>query len=446
MSFFSFFQKILPSVKDPAKVPVLKQKLIWTGIVLVVFFILGTIKLIGVSPDALISLEYFQMIMASQLGTLISLGIGPIVLSSIILQLLVGVKVINLNFSNPNDRAKFGILQKLFAIVLSVIEAIVAVSVGMLVPLPGMALFVIIQVALGSIILLYLDEVVSKYGIGSGIGLFIAAGVSQSIIWRLFALPSATLGTKGLLFVAIDSIATGAISQLISSFLIPVLITLAVFLIVVYVEGMHVNIPLTVGRSGIGAKYPVKLLYVSNMPVILAATLFANVALFVNLAKGTFLENIMFKISALLTPQYGLLENTILGGATWGMWGNAFIYMIIFVATCVLFGKFWVQVGGQDSASVAKQLQSSGMSIPGFRRDQRVLTTVLKRYVPTITILGSLFVGLLAFFSDLTGAIGSGIGILLTVGIIYKFYEQIAKDPMFMTSGFVKKLVGKNKN
>jgi len=446
MSFYSIAQKILPSVKDPSKVPVLKKKLIWTGIVLAVFFILGTVKLIGISPTALINLEYYQMIMASQLGTLISLGIGPIVLSSIILQLLVGVKVINLNFSNPEDRAKFSILQKLFAVVLSVVEAVVAVSVGMLVPLPGMGLMIVIQVALGSILLLYLDEVVSKYGIGSGVGLFIAAGVSQSIIWRLFALPSATLGTKGLLFVAFDSITTGAISQLISSFIIPLLVTFAVFLIVVYVEGMHVNIPLTVGRSGIGAKYPVKLLYVSNMPVILAATLFANVALFVNLAKNTFLENIMFKIAAILTPQYGLLENTILGGATWGMWGSALIYMVIFVVTCVLFGKFWVQVGGQDSASVAKQLQSSGMSIPGFRRDQRVLTTVLKRYIPTITILGSLFVGLLAFFSDLTGAIGSGIGILLTVGIIYKFYEQIAKDPMFVSSGFLKNIVGKNKN
>ncbi|MCK9292829.1 MAG: preprotein translocase subunit SecY [archaeon] len=446
MSFYSIAQKILPSVKDPSKVPVLKKKLIWTGIVLAVFFILGTVKLIGISPTALVNLEYYQMIMASQLGTLISLGIGPIVLSSIILQLLVGVKVINLNFSNPEDRAKFSILQKLFAVVLSIVEAVVAVSVGMLVPLPGMALFIVIQVALGSILLLYLDEVVSKYGIGSGVGLFIAAGVSQSIIWRLFALPSATLGTKGLLFVAFDSITTGAISQLISSFIIPLLVTFAVFLIVVYVEGMHVNIPLTVGRSGIGAKYPVKLLYVSNMPVILAATLFANVALFVNLAKNTFLENIMFKIAAVLTPQYGLLESTILGGATWGMWGSALIYMVIFVVTCVLFGKFWVQVGGQDSASVAKQLQSSGMSIPGFRRDQRVLTTVLKRYIPTITILGSIFVSLLAFFSDLTGAIGSGIGILLTVGIIYKFYEQIAKDPMFVSSGLMKNIVGKNKN
>lgn len=443
MSFINLMQKLLPSVKDPVKVPNLKKKLLWTGLVLAVFFILGNIELIGVAPEALLQLEYFQLVMASQLGTLITLGIGPIVLASIILQLLVGVKIFNLDFSNPADRAKFGVWQKLLAIILAFVEAVVSVKVGMLVPLPGMTFLVVLQAALGTIVLLYLDEVVSKYGIGSGIGLFIAAGVSQTILWRIFMFPSIANGQSGLISIAIDAIKTGAFTTLLSSVLIPIIVTLVVFFVIVYIEGMHVNIPLTVGRSGMGAKYPVKLLYVSNMPVILASTLLANVNLFVNLAKGTAIENFIFKMSAFLTPQYGLLETTILGGATGAMWLQAFGYMIIFVLICVVFGKFWVQVGGQNSEAVAKQLQSSGMSIPGFRRDQRVLTTVLKRYIPTITVLGSIFVGLLAFFSDLTGAIGSGIGILLTVGIIYRFYEQMAKDQMFESSALVKQIMGK---
>lgn len=443
MSIYDLLGKILPSVKDPEKVPTIKKKLIWTGIVLALFFILGSIALIGISPTALSRLEFFQTVMASDLGTLISLGIGPIVLASIILQLLVGVKVINLNFSNPEDRAKFSLLQKLVAIFLAFIEAIVAVSVGMLVPLPGMWLFVVIQVALGSIVLLYLDEVVSKWGIGSGIGLFIAGGVAQQIIWRVFSLPSA-VSTGGLIFIAIETLRTGAMLSLLSSVILPILVTLLVFFVVVYVEGMHVNIPLTVGRSGMGAKYPVKLLYVSNMPVILTATLFANVVLFVNLAKGTFLENFFYKLGVFLTPQYGLLENTMLGGATLGLWGQALIYGIVFVVVCIVFGKFWVELGGQNSESVARQLQSQGMSMPGFRRDERVLATVLKRYIPTITILGSIFVGVLAVLSDLTGAIGSGIGILLTVGIVYRFYEQLAKEQVFESSAFLKKVMGKN--
>ena len=442
MSFYAIAQKLLPSVKDPTKSLTIKDKLIWTAIVLVVFFILGTVMLIGINQAQLPQLEYLQMILASQIGSLITLGIGPIVLASIILQLLVGVKIINLDFSNPQDRAKFSILQKVSSVALAIVEAIVAVKIGFLVPMPGMGFFVALQVVIGSIIILYLDEVVSKYGIGSGIGLFIAAGVSQTVIWRIFSPPLAG-STGGLIFMAIDYISTGSMLPLLTSVLIPLLMTIIVFLLVVYVEGMHVNIPLTVGRSGMGAKYPVKLLYVSVMPVIFASTLFANFNLLVNLAKNTSLENIMFKIGAVLTPQYQLLESAILGGATATMWIHALIYMVLFVLTCVIFGKFWVMVGGQDATSVARQLQNSGMSIPGFRRDERVLATVLNRYIPTITILGSIFVGLLAFVSDLTGAIGSGTGILLTVGVIYKIYEVLAKDQVFQNSALLKQVAGR---
>lgn len=442
MSFFYKLLGALPSVKEPVQVPNVKKKLIWTVIVLVIFFVMGTIQLIGLDTSRIVDIGFYQTILASNMGTIISLGIGPIVLASIILQLLVGVKIINLDFSNKDGRAKFSALQKFLAIILSIVEAIVMVTIGLLHPLSGMMIFVVTQIALGSIFLMYLDEVVTKYGIGSGIGLFIAAGVCKVIIWTIFVIPSVATG-GGLLFQAISYMKTGAMIQLLSYVILPIIITLLVFLIVVFVENMHVNIPLTVGRSGIGAKYPVKLLYVSNMPVILTATLFANLALFARLASGTFLEGIVFTITNVLRPQNRLLQNIILGGVSGTAIVNALIYMVIFVAFCVLFGVFWVRMANQSSKSVAQQLQRSGMSIPGFRRDERVLTTVLKRYIPTITILGSIFVGLLAFFADISGSIGGGIGILLTVGIIYRFYEQLAKDQLFESSSFMKQLIGR---
>ena len=83
------------------------------------------------------------------------------------------------------------------------------------------------------------------------------------------------------------------------------------------------------------------------------------------------------------------------------------------------------------------------MSIPGFRRDERVIVTVLNRYIPTIVIMGSITVGLLAVFADMTGAIGTGTGILLTVGIVYKFYEQLAKDQLFESGNFLKTMLNK---
>lgn len=442
MSFFDAILRALPTVKDPVKVPNVRQKLLWTLIALVVFFVMGTIALIGLSPENALNLGFYQTVLASNIGTLITLGIGPIVLASIILQLLVGVKIINLDFSNPKDRAKFSGIQKLVAIILAVVEAVIF-TIKMQ-TMPGMFFWVVFQIVLGSVILIYLDEVVSKYGIGSGIGLFIAANVCQEIIWRLFSFPISASGYPGgLLFLGIEYLSTGATINLLSAVILPILFTLLVFFAVVYAESMHVNIPLTVGRSGMGAKFPVKLMYVSNMPVILAATLFANISMFSVLAKGSFLESVMLPLGNFLTAPHGLIQEVILGTATMSMIWHAIGYMIVFVFICVIFGILWVEIGGQGPDAVARQLQKSGMSIPGFRRDERVLTSVLKRYIPTIVIIGSIFVGLLAFFADITSALGTGTGILLTVGIVYRFYEQLAKEQLFESSNLLKQIAGK---
>ena len=80
--------------------------------------------------------------------------------------------------------------------------------------------------------------------------------------------------------------------------------------------------------------------------------------------------------------------------------------------------------------SVAKQIRNSGMQIPGFRRDPRVLGRVLERYIPVVTVIGGAAVGALAGFADAIGTVGnaSGTGVLLTVGIMINLYEQIAKE------------------
>ena len=155
MSFFDGLLKILPSVKEPSKVPNTRQKLLWTLVVLVVYFILGTITLYGLDPSKTANISMYQMILASDIGTLITLGIGPIVLASIILQLLAGVKIINFDFQSLKNELGFW-AQKLLAIVLAIVEAIIYSVFSMLVPAPGMLLIVIIQIVLGAIIVIIL--------------------------------------------------------------------------------------------------------------------------------------------------------------------------------------------------------------------------------------------------------------------------------------------------
>ncbi len=478
---------ILPDVKRPVQRPPLKTRLMWVGIALTIFFVLSSIPPIGLLTPARLAeiqktdpakyaylqtqyqgvlqrvafLENVQTILASRLGTLGTLGISPIVMASIILQLLVGAEILQM------DRKRYMAATKIGAILFAFFEAFVYVASGFLpvepsgislLPIGGLAhifdlnaLLVIFQIALGSIILLYLDEVVSKWGIGSGIGLFIVGGVSQVVMYRSLSPRSGSL-----IAFFNNLINQGTLSLDIIG---PLLATILVFLIVVYGEGMRIEIPLTLGRiSGVGGRFPIKFFYVSNIPVILAAALFANIQLFASAMaraglpwlgrfgpNGQPLPDLVLTLDpgkfsiplawAVRAP-YGVLSgwtaiNQYFLNPAQTVFGipleliHVILYVGFMIGFSILFGIFWVETTGMGPKHVARQLQSAGLAIPGFRRDPRVIERVLERYIPIVTILGSAAVGGLAALADLTGAYGTGTGILLSVGILYRLYEEL---------------------
>ncbi len=455
--------RLLPEVKKPDRAPGLQQKLMWTLGILLLYFILGQIYPIGIDPSAVQQrFERIDILLGSKLGTLITAGIGPIVLASIFLQLAVGAKIINLDLSVPKNKQLFQGVQKILAIALSFFEAAIYVFSGYIpsagsvagsaaVPLFGSIfitqLIVMLQLALGAIILLYLDEVVQKYGIGSGISLFIAAGVSQAVfVGALSFLPAAVSGEPvGAIpkFIWHLTVGEGPAKAIFS--MMPLIFTVIIFLVVVYIEGMKIELPLAYGRArGLGAQYPIKFLYVSNMPVILASAVLLNLqlmGLFLSNAGigvlGTYQNNqpvdgLAYFITALPSPQFFNGYDNYLQVITQPREiFHIFTYGIALISLCVIFGWFWIESTGMGASDIAKQLESAGLQIPGFRQDPRVTQKILEKYIPVITILGSLFVGVLAWFADITGALGTGTGILLTVGIIYKFYEELAQQQLF---------------
>ncbi|MBI4215053.1 preprotein translocase subunit SecY [archaeon] len=446
---------LLPEVETPAQKPPLKKRLKWTLFALLIFAIMGVIVPLGMGASSQGGfLQQIQLITASNIGTLATLGIGPIVLASIILQLLIGAGVIKVNLQDMEQRKLFQGTQKLVAIVFAFFEAGIYVVSGFVPAAPGgiNAILLITQLAFAAIVLMYLDEVVSKYGIGSGVGLFIAAGVSFEIFWRAFAWVDQGGQFVGLVPQLIQGIATGNVP---SQAVFPLIFTALVFLVVVFVESMKIEVPLTFGRiRGVGTRYPLKFLYVSNIPVILAAALFANISLW-----GVALENTglpilghfsngqpISGIALYLRTPIGYLGTPEQAAVTLGSF-DAILNIIIFTAAmlglCVLFGKFWVEMSNMGPKSVAAQLQNIGLHVPGFRRDPRVIEGVLERYIPVITIMGSLAVGLLAVLADLTGALGTGTGILLTVGIVYRFYEELASEQAFESMPALKEFMGK---
>ena len=474
MSFIDSLEpiyKMLPEVKGPEVRPNLNKRILWSLIGLILFFVMGSITVIGIAPSSAGNLQQLQIILASQIGTLITIGIGPVVLASIILQLLVGGGLIKIDLTNPKDKAKFTSLQKLLAILLAFVEGSVYVFSGLIAPQPGMLPLVILQIAFGSIVLLYLDEVISKYGIGSGISLFIAGGVAGHVVWRIFN-PTALLAdgsaildlanANGLIFLFVREFGSNTFIAFVN-YLLPIIFTLIVFFVVVFAEGIHVNIPIAVGRAGQKSRFPVKFLYVSNIPVILAVALFANIQIWAQLVKDRvpIIDVFLAKLAAVVIPPYNIVENAVTQGISpiileqivqsitrlqfIGLGGDiihAILYVIILTALSIVFGKFWVEMAGQGPEAIANQLQKGGMFIPGFRRDPRVVRSVLDRYIPPISIMGAAFVGLLAGMADLTGALGSGTGILLTVGIVYRLYEELAKQQLMETHPLIGRLLG----
>ena len=462
MSFIDAILNNLPEVKNPTEQKLsFNEKLKWTSIILVLYFILGSIPLAKLGKNGLQTFQFLSVILGASFGSIISLGIGPIVTASIVLQLLNGSGIFSFDLKTSEGKRRFQGIQKLLSIFFILFEAAIYVFMGGLSPVEGVSPWIIIiQLMIGGILILFFDEVVSKWGFGSGISLFIAAGVSKTIFIRAFSwLPGQ--GVEGY------SYATGAIFQLFQSLaqadsvtfslaLSSILATLIVFIMSVYVESMRVEIPLSYGAvRGYGMRWPLKFIYTSNIPVILAAALTANFQLWARLFQnwgfpilGKFAEGSNVPISGIVKwisipgrTQHGLVGELVSGTVTGTQILQSFSYLIYFMIACVIFSWFWMQTSGMDSSSQAQNILDSGLQIPGFRKDQRILERLLDRYIPALTVMGAIAVGLLAAIADLAGALANGTGILLTVMIVYQLYEEIAKEHMMDMNPMLRKFI-----
>src|SRR3989344_3825676 len=175
----------LPEVKKPIEKKLgFNAKLKWTFIILLGFFILANVSLYGVTAGFLERFEFLEVILGTDFGSIISLGIGPIVMASIILQLLVGSGIISIDTKTPEGKRYFQGLQKLGVIFFIIFESVVYVVMGGIDALPGFAGIVIFQLMLGGFAVMLMDEVSQKWGFGSGVSIFIVAGVAQQIFIR----------------------------------------------------------------------------------------------------------------------------------------------------------------------------------------------------------------------------------------------------------------------
>jgi len=499
----------LPIVRKPKGHVHFRQKLLWTFLTLLLYFTLTNIYIYGLDPEKTIDLfASFRAIMAGASGSLMHLGIGPIVTASIIMQLFVGAKIMNLDLTDDSDKAIYQGTQKLLVIIMIFVEAIPQVF-GYLQPsnafvdgleafAPGHGMFlaqliIVLQLFFGSYLVFLMDELVSKWGIGSGISLFIAAGVSQAIFTGVVswipANPKIPMSVSNppsgcipkTVYILTHSSAAQLFGGRISTILfappnpiIALIGTTIIFLLVAYVESVKIELPLAHERArGARGRYPIKLMYSSNIPVILASALLANIAMWSLLFwSNPTLSQIPILghnpiIGAYPTPEqaaeWGIKTTTPIGGIAyylnrvrglsywllpllnpqaypyvftyqtyWMLLGNVIAYVTFMIGMSIIFAKFWIETANMNARAIANQIQKSGMQIPGFRRSPAVLEKVLNKYIPAVTVFSGAAVGALAAFADLIGTVGntSGTGVLLTVGILIQFYEAMGREQL----------------
>ena len=452
LELFKPISRVIPELKPPERKVSFQNRLIWTLLALLIYFIMAEIPLYGIpvttSGDTFTA---YRVIFASSRGTLMELGIGPIVTAGLIIQLLAGSDIISFDRSSAEDRGLFTTASKFFSIVMIIIQAslyIISGQYGSVTLTKALLLFG--QLLVAGLIIMLLDELVQKgWGIGSGISLFIVGGITANIWWMSFSF----INYDGRAYGAIVAFVQGIWTRLpVPSWffrsngapdMIGFFTTIVVFLVVIYMEGMRVELPISHSQyRGYRGRMPIKLLYVSNIPVILAYALFANfqmVGQFLwsrwNVANDNnwlnWLGTFTYSSSGQPVSTGGLVYYITSPQTLQGVMNNpirAILYALIVILFCVIFSMTWLEIGGLGAEDMADQLLESGMQVPGFRRNKQPIVTLLNRYIPTITIIGGAIVGALAAISDFFGVFGSGMGALLAVSILYQYYQTMVQE------------------
>jgi len=445
----------VPQVPKPKKKISLTEKFVWTGIALLAYLVMGQIPLYGVTNDPKFDfLAFARVIFAAQQGTLMELGIGPIVTAGLLMQLLKGSDLIRMDFKNPDDRSLFTSATKIVTLIVIVAEGVLYGS-SVYGPLTAenapYAIYIVIAQLIGaSAIVMLLDEMVQKgWGIGSGLSLFIMAGIAQTILWSVFSPVPAQDGPVGVLPFTIESIAEGnGADAIFRSGQLPSLFTLAltivVILILVYIEGIHVDIPIVSTKyRGFTAVYPIKLLYTSVIPVILASALLANAVFIGQMMWANYNPNNTnpaFNWIAQFDPQSQGGTATPTGGILYYITPprgieataedpmRAVVYVIFLTGIVTVFSRLWVELGGLSPRTAARNLLDADVQVPGFRRSEGSVETLLNRYIPSLTLLSGMIIGLLAGVSDVLNVFGTGTGILLLVNIMVSYYQTLVKE------------------
>ncbi len=450
------FMFLLPEVSPPERRLMFREKVLWTMVAMFTLLVGSQIPIYGI-PRMVDGDPFYWMraIFASSRGSLMELGIAPLVTASMGLQLLSGARLLNYDSRSREDRELFAATQKLSTLLITLLQAVGYVLSGAYGPVAAMGLatssIIVAQLLLGGLIVILLDEMLTKgHGIGNVTNLFILSHVSQ----HLFAAAVSPIGImtsrgseyEGALLVFLQYLFTNP-KYLVYAFfrtdganLTSLFTTAVVAVVALYFQGYRIVIPVKYQKvRSMETSYPVKLFYTGNTPAVLLSALVGNMyfvsqILYSNLPSN-FLVNLIGQWQSVsadpraAVPIGGLAYWISPPGSILEFFRHPFhvvFYAAFVLAGCTYFAKSWIEITNSGSREVAKNLKEHNLTMKGYR--DTTVVAVLDRYIPTTAALGGFAVGALLLGADLLGCIGSGASLILATTTVYQYFESIVRE------------------
>jgi preprotein translocase subunit SecY len=457
MNFLTF----LPTVSRPQRKIPLSRRLFWTVVVATVYILMTITPLYGVAhkqeqQGTQQAQLLLSIIFGTAYGTLAHLGIGPIVIAGILLEVFAFSGLLNLDLNKREDRLKFTLLLKWTALGIAALEAVAYVLAGQfgeVTPLGGV--LIVVQLLIATVIIILLDDLMSKgWGIGSAISLIIFLGVSRQIFLSLFSWDivkddNESLHVFGLLpalgAALYDLFTRGDATALVGLVDRPVVLkgqitylpdfvgllsTLVLAFVILYLEMMKVNIPVTAGQyRGIKFTIPLRFVYVSVLPII-------------------FTTYSLLLVGQLLLP---FADNPVVGGIVQVIFlphrfffnvPALILHYLVYVALAIAFAWVWVQLAGLSAEDQARQFTQSQLHVPGFRQSEKILAKILERPINALTIISGFLAGSFAALGNILGVWGGGAGLILLIEIALQYYALVMREQMMEMYPGLKQLLG----
>jgi len=412
--------KFLTKIKLILKDPVLRTKILYLLGFLILFRLLAAVPIPGV--DAL-SLEqffndnqFFGLINIFSGGglsglSIIMLGVGPYITSSIILQLLtIMIPSLKAMYSENGEagKKKFSMYSRLLTVPLAAMQGFAFLFLlqnqGVISTLAGTSLVVnVLMITAGAMLLMWVGELMTEYSIGNGVSILIFAGIVASIPSTLSQLAFTFEPSQIPLYLGFTVAA--------------ILITLGI----VVVSEAERPVPITYAKrvrgmkvyGGISTYLPLKVNQAGVMPIIFAL----SIVLFPQMIFN-FLQNVPNEtFQAIATFTLNILNNGV-------------IYSTLYFFLVFVFTYFYTAITF-DPETMSKNLQKSGAFIPGVRPGAST-TEHISSTVTRITLVGALFLGAVAvlpiIMQSITGvaafAIG-GTGLLIAVSVVIDLIKRV---------------------